>query len=98
VNSLPSTPVQNGKKNLGSYDPEKSLPPSRLTAQFATLDERPSIPSIINNIVANAGKEERLGIVACSPRGMVADVRKSVADNLRVEGPALEFWSESFGW
>lgn len=71
---------------------------SGLTKQYTIINSRPDISSIIDGVVKSAGREERVGVVACGPGGMMRDVRKCVADNLRADGPAVEYWGEAFGW
>lgn len=71
---------------------------SGLTKQYTIINSRPDIFSIIDGIVKSAGREQRVGVVACGPSGMMRDVQRSVADNLRVGGPAVEYWGEAFGW
>ncbi|CZR52291.1 related to ferric-chelate reductase [Phialocephala subalpina] len=103
ISSTPPEYMQDPEKDLPSpsspqsmHDPEKILP--SLTRELHTLDGRPNIPALVRNTVVDAEKGDRLAVVACGPGGMMLDVRKAVADNLRAEGPSLELWSEHFGW
>ena len=52
----------------------------------------------ITETVAGADKHDRVMVAVCGPGSMMQDARKSVAENIKVDGPSLEFHSEHFGW
>jgi len=58
---------------------------------------RPDVASIITETVAGADKHDRMVVAVCGPGGMMLDARKSVAENIKVDGPSLELHSEHFG-
>ncbi|KAE8453286.1 hypothetical protein EG329_011353 [Mollisiaceae sp. DMI_Dod_QoI] len=89
---------------ISTDDEEKAIPCSSKEIHssardlYTILDGRPDILAVISNNVANASKSDRVAVIACGPGGMMLEVRKAVADNLRIEGPSLELHSEHFGW
>ncbi|KUJ12378.1 uncharacterized protein LY89DRAFT_738166 [Mollisia scopiformis] len=95
VNNFPTSPTS-------FYDLEKILPSAQdlpsSYERYSLLPGRPNVSGLIGSYLVNAQKSERLAVVACGPSALMLDMRKTVADNISVEGPALELHGESFGW
>ncbi len=53
--------------------------------------------TIITETVAGADSQERIMVAVCGPSGMMRDVRNSIVENIKVNGPSLELHSEHFG-
>lgn len=98
----PSTnEVMSLPKSTHTQDPEKATtisPVSPRCREYTVLDGRPEILALITDYVSASVNNERLMVVACGPRGMMSQVRKAVAVNLRANGPAVEMHLESFSW
>jgi hypothetical protein len=64
----------------------------------AVLSGRPNVDLFIRDIVAKAADDERIGIGACGPDGLMWDVRKTATNCIGVNGPSIELHCEQFGW
>ena len=53
--------------------------------------------TIITETVAGADSHDRIVVAVCGPGGMMRDARKSIVENIKVDGPSLELHSEHFG-
>jgi Ferric reductase NAD binding domain len=93
---MPST------KNTGSFDIEKAASSSNSSSSprypFEIMSGRPDVVNIVTEIVDRADKNESIAVAACGPDSLMQITRKTVARNIRGEGPSLEFHCEQFGW
>lgn len=64
---------------------------------YSIIQKRPDIAAIISKAVDATLPTEQIAIVACGPDSMMSVVRKSVAKNIRPDGPTVEFYNEHFG-
>ncbi|KAL2065517.1 hypothetical protein VTL71DRAFT_3187 [Oculimacula yallundae] len=62
------------------------------------LPGRPDIDTIIRDIVAKSGDDERIAIAACGPDALTWSVRKTATNCIKVKGPSIELHCEQFGW
>jgi ferredoxin-NADP reductase len=62
------------------------------------LPGRPDVETLIKNLVASAGDEERIAIAACGPDSLMWTVRRTATNAIRVNGPSIELHCEQFGW
>ena len=54
--------------------------------------------TLIKDVVAKAGKDERVLIAACGPEGLMWSVRRTAAGCITVGGASVELHCEQFGW
>jgi hypothetical protein len=59
---------------------------------------RPNVTDLITQTVGQSDATDRIAVAACGPDKMMLEIRKSVANNITTSGPALELYSEHFGW
>jgi hypothetical protein len=62
------------------------------------LPRRPDIETLIKNVVASAGDDERIAIAACGPDSLMWEVRRTATNAIKVKGPSIELYCEQFGW
>jgi predicted ferric reductase len=106
----PSSPISKPITQQGdllsralSADPEKHPSPPRGTpwdssTSLEILHGRPDVETLIKDVVAKAGKDEKVLIAACGPEGLMRSVRRTAAGCITVEGPSVELHCEQFGW
>jgi NAD(P)H-flavin reductase len=70
----------------------------RSSQRSTTKVGRPEIKSVIQLAASRAAPHQRVLVMACGPKGLMKDVRNSVAANLHPGGPSLELHCEQFGW
>jgi hypothetical protein len=95
VNSPAST------KNSGEiYDIEKRPSSPIYSADLAVhlQSERPDINTMITEIVEGAEGQDRIIVAACGPDSLMRVTRRTVANNIKVTGPSVEYHAEQFGW
>lgn len=95
---IPANEVVSDTQVVRDVEKNSFSSPSSPSEALPTFDGRPDIPTLVNDLVAGASKNERLAVLACGPTGMMLQVRRAVADNLKGDGPSLELYSEAFGW
>jgi hypothetical protein len=88
-----------------SADPEKNTSPSPQcgtpwdsSTSLEILYRRPDVETLIKDVVAKAGKDERVLIAACGPEGLMWSVRRTAAGCITVGGASVELHCEQFGW
>jgi hypothetical protein len=88
-----------------SADPEKNSSPSPQrgtpwdsSTSLEILHGRPDVETLIKDVVAKAGKDERVLIAACGPEGLMWSVRRTAAGCITVGGASVELHCEQFGW
>lgn len=59
---------------------------------------RPQVSTIIRETVDSTPAEQRVLVMGCGPDGLMAEVRNTTADCIKVKGPAVELHCEQFGW
>jgi NAD(P)H-flavin reductase len=74
-----------------------AISPPVLNTSLTIYRGRPSVATIITETVAGADSQERIMVAVCGPSGMMRDVRNSIVENIKVNGPSLELHSEHFG-
>jgi Ferric reductase NAD binding domain len=62
------------------------------------LPGRPDVETLIKNLVASAGDDERVAIAACGPDSLMWTVRRTATNAIKVKGPSIELHCEQFGW
>lgn len=62
------------------------------------LPGRPDVETLIRNLVALAGDDERIAIAACGPETLMWTVRRTATSCIKVKGPSIELHCEEFGW
>ena len=72
--------------------------PQHTSSDLHIRPGRPDIASLITGIVETADKRARIAVAACGPDSMMQVTRKTVAGNIRTDGPDLELYCEQFGW
>jgi NAD(P)H-flavin reductase len=102
---IPKSSTQQGDllSRAFSADPEKHLSPQHGTPlDFSTsleiLHGRPDVEALIKDVVAKAGKDERVLIAACGPEGLMWSVRRTAAGCITAGGASVELYCEQFGW
>ncbi|EPQ64520.1 Bgt-2680 [Blumeria graminis f. sp. tritici] len=63
---------------------------------YTIIQKRPDIAALISNAVDATLPTEQIAIVACGPDTMMSVVQRSVAKNIRPNGPTVEFFNEHF--
>ena len=76
--------------------PAAILPPV-LNTSLTIYRGRPNVATIITETVAGADSHDRIVVAVCGPGGMMRDARNSIVENIKVNGPSVEFHSEHFG-
>lgn len=82
------------EKHMSANEPVK-LPSSTLSNMRLG---RPDIPALIQDVVRGAYGREKLLFAACGPSTMMDATRRSVAECITYDGPAIDFHCEQFGW
>lgn len=59
---------------------------------------RPDVESIITGAVSVSHLHEHLVVAACGPNDLMQVVRNSVANNINIKGPSVDFHFEQFEW
>lgn len=59
---------------------------------------RPDMAKIISEVVRGAEETDRIAVAACGPDSLMQITRKTVDENIKVDGPSLELFCEQFGW
>lgn len=72
-------------------------------ARHATIRGRPSVAHLLAQEIALLVGDERLGVLACGPWGMMDDLRQAIALSYgnregQVSGARLEYFEEAFTW
>jgi hypothetical protein len=62
------------------------------------LHGRPDVEALIKDVVAKAGKDERVLIAACGSGGLMWSVRRTAAGCITVGRASVELHCEQFGW
>ncbi|CCU78299.1 hypothetical protein similar to FreB [Blumeria hordei DH14] len=94
------TVLNEAKQSTQIVDSEKcgaSLTTSpTVKTPYTITQKRPDIAAFISNAVDATLPTEQIAIVACGPDAMMLVVQKSVAENIRPNGPTVEFFNEHF--
>jgi hypothetical protein len=94
--------ITSSPKNESIFDIEKSASSSNSSSSrrypFEMMSGRPDVVKIVTDIVDRADKIESIAVAACGPDSLMQITRKTVARNIRGDGPSLEFHCEQFGW
>jgi NAD(P)H-flavin reductase len=88
-------------RESGDIDIEKKEPVSTSSSIYPSITiyrGRPDIAAFITDVASKADRYDRIAVAACGPDSMIQVARKSVAKNITVDGPSLEFHCEQFGW
>ena len=86
---------------FGDVGVDKRGPVSASSSLYSSLtinQGRPDITAIITDTVTKADRYDRIAVAACGPNSIIQVARKSVAKNIKVDGPSLELHCEQFGW
>lgn len=97
------TPIDSptSTKNSGeAYDIEKQPCSPIYSAAFAVQLQsgRPDVSAMITNVVEKAEGNDKIIVAACGPDSLMQAARRSVANNIKVKGPSMEYHAEQFGW
>lgn len=59
---------------------------------------RPNVSTLIRSAVREAGPGKTVLVAACGPKGLMSEVRKTVAECIGSGGASVELHCESFEW
>lgn len=95
VNSPTST------KNSGEiYDIEKQPSSPTYSSGLAVHLQRgrPDVAALVTEVVERADGNDRVIVAACGPDSLMQITRRTVAGNIKVDGPSVKYHAEQFGW
>ncbi|TVY30564.1 putative ferric reductase transmembrane component [Lachnellula hyalina] len=92
----PTDPLPSSKNE---HDIEKQLSsPISTDMVYPPQRGRPDIAAIVDQIVEKAEDNDRVAVAACGPDSLMQVTRRTVAKNIKVNGPSIELHVEQFGW
>lgn len=99
----PRTPIDSptSTKNSGEVynvakQPNFPIYSTNLAVQLQS--GRPDISATISDIFERSEANDRVIVAACGPDSLMQAARRSVANNIKVKGPSMEYHAEQFGW